>query len=213
MPAGPAGPASPAGPATATPGAPVNPVAPCAPVAPAGPAGPAGPTQLTGSADRDWTTGSVVAHPAANVATTARNSGRFTKNSIEFLIVVPLMWITKNRTVTEVIRIEIVCACYDSHEQSTLNARLVRCVSTHCAVFLQVRQKNGGRWCLNHLPTLQEAGDTPHGPRPAQLANAFAPRPGDSRRFSARRHAARLISLRRRCQSVSSGSASSSKLP
>jgi hypothetical protein len=46
------------------------------------------------SAGRDWATGSVVAHPAANVANvaiTASNSGRFVifSNSIEFLIVVP----------------------------------------------------------------------------------------------------------------------------
>jgi hypothetical protein len=59
-------------------------------VAPAGPEGPAGPVQLCGDS------GCVVAHPAANAATTASISGRFTKffNSIECLMFIPQLLVT-----------------------------------------------------------------------------------------------------------------------
>jgi hypothetical protein len=75
----------------ASPVMPLFPVAPRAPVAPVAPAGPAGPAKLSGSGDR--ATGSVVAHPTANVATTASSSGRFIilSSSIEFFIAIPLV--------------------------------------------------------------------------------------------------------------------------
>jgi hypothetical protein len=63
--------------------------------------------------------GCVVLHPAAaNVATTASNSGRFIifSNSIEFLIVIPLTDIgNEDCALLEFCSNEIVCARYDSH--------------------------------------------------------------------------------------------------
>jgi hypothetical protein len=68
-------------------------------VAPAGPAGPAGPDQLTGSLG-ECATGIVVAHPVANAAMTASNSGRFiiVSNRIECLMMASLFPYVGNKT-------------------------------------------------------------------------------------------------------------------
>jgi hypothetical protein len=63
--------------------------------------------------------GSVLAHPAANVATTASNSGRLIifVNSIECFIVFLSDW--QSCALVECLCIEIVCAWYDSHGEDT----------------------------------------------------------------------------------------------
>jgi hypothetical protein len=113
--------------------APVLPVAPVSPffvspVAPVAPAGPAGPGTATTVGDGATTTGlSHALNPS--VASSATDN-------IEYLMIIPLVWVTEKCALIEFLWIEIARAGYDSHPQGTLHAQPVPYVVAHSAVLL-----------------------------------------------------------------------------